>query len=907
MMFISLLWVSWKRQLFLHGWRTGVLVFLLLGRVCLALATEAPPHPLQKNILLLNSYHPGFKWTDDETRGVVSTLAHSEGRVKLFTEYMGTKWTANAPYFSQLVATYKEKFSTIHFDAIIATDNDAFNFLRAHRDEIFGQVPVSFCGVNNFHPDELQGHAQYTGINETVDFQENIELLLRLHPNTRRIVVIVDTSVTGQQVRRELLAIIPRYAQKIDFEILGDLTLQELLDRLAHLSKDCVVLQTIFFRDTQNRIIEYDESAELISRASTVPVYGTWDFSQGHGIVGGKLTTGFDQGRIAAEAALRILQGEPADAIPVVMQSPSRFMFDYQQMQRFGIALHDLPKESLIINQPATSYSIPKDIVWAFTTGSVVLAGFIIALLVNIRQRELARQQFRDSERQYQMLVENINVGIYRRAGGKDGKIIQANSAILKIFGFDPLESFEQARIIDIYQQEKDIDAFLQELKEKGSLKNKEICMKKKDGTSIIISCNATAIFDDNHEIKWIDGVVEDITEKKKLEEQLRQSQKMESLGALAAGVAHDFNNILMVITGYGTMLHNKISQQPELDHYLSPILSSAEKAAQLTRSLLAFSRKQVIDPKPIDLNAVIANMERLLTRLIGEDIELHTAPAPAKEVTVMADQSQMEQILLNLVANARDAMPKGGLICISAEQVVVSEREMLLKHQFSQPGKYVVLSVSDTGEGMEQAVQCRIFEPFYSTKAVGKGTGLGLSIVHGIVKQHNGDISVYSEPGKGTTFKIYLPLFTAGAAELPGAASSTLPPVVGGTETILLGEDDLFVRQWIITVLAQAGYRVIEACNGEELVALFQQNPTVDMVLLDVVMPKKNGREAMDAMKKIHPAVKSLFMSGYTADIIHHKGILDHSVNFISKPLTQEALLRKVREVLDQKAPPSH
>ena len=346
-------------------------------------------------------------------------------------------------------------------------------------------------------------------------------------------------------------------------------------------------------------------------------------------------------------------------------------------------------------------------------------------------------------------------------------------------------------------------------------------------------------------------------------------------------------------------MVHPIGHHDPELDRYLNPILSSSEKAARLTQSLLAFSRKQVINPKPLDLNEVVVSMERLLIRLIGEDMELRQLQQ-AKHLMIMADQSQMEQIILNLVTNARDAMPNGGLISIATEIVMVKEREMLLKHQLKNPGKYAVLSVSDAGSGMDDAMQLRIFEPFFSTKAVGEGTGLGLAIVHGIVKQHNGDISVYSEPGMGTTFKVYLPMIKEIVKEDEESAS---PPAEGGTETVLLGEDDTLVRQWIKDTLTMAGYTVIEAVNGEDLVAQFFSAAHIDLVVLDVVMPKKNGREAIEEIWEKQPDVKALFMSGYTADIIHRKGILDQSINFLSKPLTQEALLHKIRQVLAYEA----
>jgi PAS domain S-box-containing protein len=876
---------------------------LLLVAILLAapLAAESPQR--QRHILLLNSYHQGFKWTDDEVRGVLSGFAHQSETPKVYIEYMGSKWNADPAYLDQLRHTYRQKYAAIPFDVVIATDNDAFDFLRAHRDEIFGRVPTVFCGVNFFQPNALDGIDLCTGTSETVDFKANLDLLLRLHPAVKRIALITDTSVTGQHILREARTFIPSYEQRLSFVFFNDLPVEDLLTELARLSDDTLVLYTIFFRDNANRVFEYDESIALISQASRAPVYGTWDFSLGHGIVGGKLTTGFDQGRVAAELAGRILRGEQPANIPVVMENPSRFMFDYSQLQRRGIDLKDLPEGSTIINRPSSSYTIPKNVVWTFGASVFLLAGFLAAYMSNLRQREQARQQLKKSEAQYHSLVDNLNVGVYRISGGPEGRFLQANPAMVKLFGFDSLDDFLRTPATALYQDSAERAVVVNQLEQEGALRDIKLRMKRQDGTPIWVSCSAKAVHEENGIVRWVDGVLEDITERTLLEEQLRQSQKMESLGTLAGGIAHDFNNILMVISGYCTLLKNKIGGDPECDRHLNPILSSTEKAAQLTQSLLAFSRKQVINPKPVDLNEVVDGMGQLLRRLIGEDIELLTH-REAQRLTVMADRSQMEQILLNLVANARDAMPGGGTISIATAMVTLSQREMLLKHQFKKPGKYAVLSVSDTGSGMDAATLQRIFEPFYSTKPVGQGTGLGLAIVHGIVKQHDGDIGVYSEPGKGTTFKIHLPLLHD---PQENDETTTLPEAVGGTETIILGEDDEQVRQWLTDVLTQAGYTVIEAGNGEELVDRFREAAQVDLVVLDVVMPKKNGREALDEIKTTRPDIKALFISGYTADIIHRKGILDQSLNFLSKPITREVLLHKIREVLAQEAPTGH
>jgi len=388
-----------------------------------------------------------------------------------------------------------------------------------------------------------------------------------------------------------------------------------------------------------------------------------------------------------------------------------------------------------------------------------------------------------------------------------------------------------------------------------------------------------------------------DMTEIKKLEAQLLQAQKMEAIGQLAGGVAHDFNNILTAIIGFASLLKMNVKKDPQMLTYVEPILSSAEKASQLTQGLLAFSRKQIIEPKHMDINEVIRKLEHLLVRLLGEEVDLNifTGDEP---VTIFADAGQMEQIIINLSTNARDAMPEGGVLSISTETTVVTDVGTTDQQGYERkPGKYAVISVSDNGLGMSKETVNHIFEPFYTTKEVGKGTGLGLSIVYGVIKQHNGYINVYSEPGSGTTFKIYLPLVKAMAEEQP----TEMPKPERGTETILVAEDDDVTRELSRLVLEKFGYKVIEAVDGEDAVEKFGlHHRRIDLVLMDVIMPKINGKAAFDAMRKINPAVKVLFVSGYTADIIHKKGIFESHINFISKPVTPEALARKIREVLD-------
>ncbi|MEK7196519.1 MAG: ATP-binding protein, partial [Nitrospirota bacterium] len=403
---------------------------------------------------------------------------------------------------------------------------------------------------------------------------------------------------------------------------------------------------------------------------------------------------------------------------------------------------------------------------------------------------------------------------------------------------------------------------------------------------------------DESGKIMTVIEILVDITEKTKLEDQLRQSQKMEAVGQIAGGIAHDFNNILTAIIGYASITQMKMREDDPLRHNVDQVLVSAERAANLTQGLLAFSRKQISNPTLVNLNELIEKIEKFLRRVIGEDIEFQTILTD-KDITVMADHGQIDQALMNLATNARDAMPKGGLLTIETGTVEIDE-EYIKAHGYGKAGTYALISVTDSGIGMDEKTREKIFEPFFTTKEVGKGTGLGLSIVYGIIKQHAGYINCYSEPGKGTTFRIYLPLIKTALKEVQPV--EVIEPA-GGTETILLAEDEENVRELTRIVLEEYGYKVIEAIDGEDAVNKFMENKDrIGLLLLDVIMPQKSGKEAYDRIAKIKPGIKVLFTSGYPADFIHREEITEQGLSFVSKPISPTALLKKVREVLDKR-----
>lgn len=514
------------------------------------------------------------------------------------------------------------------------------------------------------------------------------------------------------------------------------------------------------------------------------------------------------------------------------------------------------------------------------------------------RQASLIR-----SEERYRDYFENAKDAIY--VHDLDGRYTMVNKAGEDLTGYSRAELLQMS-VSDVVPHNfmDQIEARLKKKLRDHAPTVYEVEVVRKDGSRVPVEVSSRVIFENGVPVA-IQGSARDITGRKRAEEalrasqlQLQQSQKLEAVGQLAGGVAHDFNNLLTAIIGYTDLSLRRIGLEDSIRHNLEETKKAAERAASLTRQLLAFSRKQILEPKILDLNAVVKDMHKMLTRLIGENIDLATKAAPDLG-RVKADPSQVEQIIMNLVVNARDAMPQGGKVTIETANVMLDDPNTL-KHVSVTPGSYVMLAVSDTGTGFDEETQSRIFEPFFTTKEVGRGTGLGLSTVYGIVKQSGGNIWVYSELGHGTVFKVYLPRVDAAASKIEKIIFETKAP--GGSETILLVEDEDVVRGLTRKILMEAGYYVLDVRSGEEAIRLCRDyGGPIDLLLTDVVMPKISGKQVADRLNVLRPAARVLFMSGYTDEAIVRHGVLDANVNFIQKPFTWVGLAKKVREVLDQ------
>jgi two-component system, cell cycle sensor histidine kinase and response regulator CckA len=515
-----------------------------------------------------------------------------------------------------------------------------------------------------------------------------------------------------------------------------------------------------------------------------------------------------------------------------------------------------------------------------------------LARAIEHKRNELA---LRRSEARYRSLVESAVYGIYRSS--LSGRFLDVNPALVSMLGY---ESAQKVLALspqrDVFLDPEEQARLMRECKRKGRLDNFEIKWKRKDGTVITVRLSGRAVTAENESEETLEVIAEDITEKRVLEDQFRQAQKMEAVGRLAGGVAHDFNNLLMVISGYAEVMLEKLDPNGSLHHKASAIQQAADKATTLTRQLLAFSRKQLLELKVVDLNAIVSDIERLLAPLIGEKIQLVTRLAPSLGRT-RADAGQLEQVIMNLVVNAKDAMPEGGSITIQTANTVLDD-SYRQDRTYIQAGPYVMLSVSDTGCGMDKETQSRIFEPFFTTKEKGKGTGLGLSTVYGIVKQSGGYIFAHSEVGQGTTFRIYLPRVEEPAEPITAHLSSSVK--AKGSETVLLVEDEDSVRGLVRETLEARGYTVLEASDGAAALRIAETfSGHIHLLISDVVMPGMSGKELAARLKKTREQTRVLFLSGYTEDAILQEGGLEPGAAFLQKPFTLQNLARKVRDVL--------
>ncbi len=831
-----------------------------------------------KNVLLLNSYHKGFFWTDEITRGVEKALKQSPA--ELHVDYMDTKRQFGRHYQDLLTRILRLKHARHHYDVIVVSDNNAFNFVIKNRGQTFGETPIVFCGVNYLQKDRLAGISNITGVNEQADIEANVSLIKELHPDCSKIVVITDNTTTGKRIQNEVRLVRSAHADDpCEIELLYDVGAAELTGYLENLNKSAVVLFTLFFRDKHDVFLEYDKGAELVSRHARVPVYCVWDFSFGFGMVGGYLTCGFDQGYDAGKKVLEILGGTDADDIPVAFESSTQLQFDYRQLKNYGIPLAKIPPEAGILNKPVSFYREYKKLIWsaAAAFGLLLVALFGVSFgLVRSRHAERAIKDFKKA-----MDASSDAIGMFT----PDGSLFYQNKTFNDLFG--DIGDDPGARL---FVNEK-LGRGIFETMKSGREWTGEAAMYDKENQVRDIFLRAYPVEREDQVVALV-CVHTDITERKQSEADLQKMEKLKSIGTLAGGIAHDFNNILTGLFGNINIARLHLDKGHPACKSLREAEKSMDRATSLANQLLTFSKGG--DPVRED-----ARLDRFVEEIVRFDLSgSNVKPVfrfPEDLWLAKVDKGQVNQVFSNLTINANQAMPNGGHLYVSMENADIARADA----QKLKPGKYIRVTFRDEGIGIDRKHLKRIFDPYYSTKKA--GNGLGLATVYSIIDKHGGHISVDSEPDKGTAFTLYLP-----ASE----ESSAFSTVDGATQEfssvqtgrILVMDDETMIRQVASDMLEASGYSVETAPEGQIALDKYKQamrtgNP-FDVVIMDLTVPGgMGGVETIKALLAIDDQAKAIVSSGYSADPV----IANYSDYGFKGMITKPYSMEKLQQVLDQ------
>ncbi|HZL83614.1 MAG TPA: response regulator [Candidatus Deferrimicrobium sp.] len=872
-----------------------LVILLVLAAVFAAMlgfspaVAAAPP----SSVLILNSYDQGYSWTDGEVAGIRSVLGDSPSWVQLSVEYLDWRRFPSQQNHDQVEKLLQTRYGASKPDVLIVTDNPALDFALDHRSSLFAGVPIVFCGINDYQASLLRGAKDVTGVAEEIDPAGTLRLALRLHAHANNVYVITDFTETGTTVRQTIQSVVPEFQDRAAFTFSPDATVAELMDAVAALPGNTVILAGPFTRDKSDVLIDIPEFTAELAQHTNLPIYGMYEQCLGQGIVGGVLTSPQLEGEQAGKLVARILAGEPAGSIPVVTQRSTLVAFDWDRLKAFGIPMSSLPVGATVINRPVTILDTNRRLVVLTIVIMLLLVFGIVFLAINDVRRERAEARALRLATAIEQaaeaiaitdpsgIVTYINPAFEHATGFPDAEIRGHN--IRGLLGDEvalPLERRTEEHL-NIYDSWK-----------------KKITSVRKDGSLVELDLTVSPVRGPGDEVANYTYVGRDITQEAALEEQLRQSQKLEGIGLLAGGVAHDFNNILTGILGYANMLEPDAAPGSTMQEGLHVIQQAAERAAELTKQLLSFARRGKRQNTTVDLNSTILEVVSLLTRTVNKNISVteHFDTDPA---TVLGDPGQLQQVVLNLAINGRDAMPQGGSLAFRTWRQRFSA-EQVMAHPGAEPGMFVALSVSDTGVGIEKKNLRRIFEPFFTTKDVDKGTGMGLAIAYGIVKAHKGFINVESDIGKGTTFTVYVPATEV----IPATAHAAVLPRKGHGR-ILIVDDEEVVRKLAREMLHRAGYDVVTAIGTTEAVAWYHAHPhEADLVIIDMVMPGKDGQECFKALKAIDPDVRAILSTGYGLDG-HAQDTLDAGmVGYVQKPYHMEDLVTAVADALADDQP---
>ncbi|MBU1565348.1 MAG: response regulator [Proteobacteria bacterium] len=845
----------------------------------------------KKHVLYLNSYHNGYKWSDGLLDGVRSVLNKSRFKVDLQIEYMDAKKFSYNVISKNLLGLYKEKFKGETFDTIVISDNDAMNFIAQYRHELFPGVPVVFCGVNDLQEADIAA-GNITGVVETFDFLATLDIAQKLHPEKDHLIVLIDDSITGVNIRHQIETILESHQTELKIEYWIQLSLEEAQQRVSKLPKNTFIFIAPYYQIINGRYYTSEEVSDAIYRHSSVPIFTSWEFLIGHGAVGGKVLSGMEQGRIAGEMTLSILQGTKADAIPIMKEPSGIYLFDYKVMEKLGINQKILPDSSRIINAPEAIYAISKELFWTIMVSFVLLLLALVAMFGAMLERRKVERKIIDQLAFQETLMDTIPQLVSWK--DPEGKYLGANRAFMDFFGILDTQTMVGKSTLQIISDRSysdwSVSADANVVENKKAFRKIRRKVLGKNGAEAWIEVNKVPLMGQGGRIVGILSTAENITKEQNLEKQLLQSQKMEAIGTLAGGIAHDFNNILTTIINSTELAIGDIEPGTQTEADLNRVLKAARRGGRVVQQILSFSRPSREGFRPTDLRSVVQEVIHLMEASMPANITITSAITADEGFYVLADPTQIHQATLNLCTNAFHALRKtGGNINIGLCRLNPEEGRVTLVT--SQTGSIIKLSVTDNGPGIKPEILDKIFDPFFSTKSKTEGTGLGLAVVHGIVKSHQGIIRVLSEPEGGSTFEICLPETEAGEDTIAGALAATSP----AEGHILFIEDDEDQLQSTPRLLEEMGFTVTalrEPAAALQLVSSAANN--FDIIITDFDMPGMSGTELAGRL----PNLSIILISG-REDARSAAKDYPNILKVVIKPYDKNDLMEAIHEVM--------
>ncbi|RMF43649.1 MAG: response regulator [Deltaproteobacteria bacterium] len=870
----------------------------------LALLMPVSGQAADRSVLLLHSYHPDFPWTRAVDHGIRKVMSQLPDPPVIYTEYLDSKRFPPRQQFPRMATLLKGKYTGITPGIILTSDDNALAFALEYRRELFPGVPIVFCGVNNLERHRLNRHDKVTGVPERFDILGTLRLARRLFPNYSTIAFVSDSTTTGRLNLREAMKLRDALGRDINYRFLIELTQSELAEALRELPDSSLVVNLGFWRDRHGNLLSNQESMRFLASNSPGPVLTLWDFLIGEGTLGGLVVNGERQGETAALLAAEILRGADPGHLPVLSQSPNTPMFDWQVMRRFGLKADQLPQETVLLNQPDDWMARNRGKVWAVVLLILAETGLLGLLLFNIvrRRHSEARLQQRDAD--FRKLIEASPIPM--RVTRLGGEVIYVNRQFTELLGYrrediPTMEDWFEAAYPDPNYRAQ-VARFWHDQVEKNTRFGQPIelrewkvrCKNGREreivfGHTQLTELGVTTLFD-------VTSRNRAVRERQAFEQKVQQAQKLESLGLLAGGIAHDFNNLLMGVLGCADVVKNRLPGDSPLAQPVELIISSAERAADLTAQMLAYSGRGKFVIEPVDLNQIVSEMGQLLRTVISKDAELAVELSEAP-VSVKADTTQLRQVIMNLITNASDALEgQSGHIRVRTERIEADPALLAMGviEEDLAPGPYALIEVSDTGIGMDAETRSRIFDPFFTSKFAGRG--LGLAAVLGIIRGHRGTILIDSEPGKGSRFRILLPLCDEDLTVASDSASRTDTDLASRAGTVLIIDDDATVTRTSRMLLEAHGFDVLTASDGKAGLELARGNlDRIGLVLLDLTMPGMKGEEVFTRLRQMAPRLKVVLSSGYTEqEAIDHMGAQAPDA-FLHKPYDGERLLQAI------------